>query len=94
MLTKILEADPRYVVEADNDKRKSMENRAFEQLLSYLYLENADQSKYGSLLVGLNTQQSLGNDQYPKSISEANHVLSNHKFDSSTKSATNPKHGN
>ena len=29
----------------------------------------------------MNTQQSLGNDQYPKSITESNNVLSNHKFD-------------
>ena len=30
---------------------------------------------------GLNTQKSLKNDQYPKSITAANEVLSNHKFD-------------
>jgi hypothetical protein len=32
-------------------------------------------------MAGLNTQQALGNDQYPKSITEANTVLSNHRFD-------------
>jgi len=32
-------------------------------------------------LNGLNTQQSLGNNQYPKTVAEANNVLSNHKLD-------------
>ena len=32
-------------------------------------------------MAGLITQQSLGNDQYPKTITEANTVLSNHRFD-------------
>jgi hypothetical protein len=42
-------------------------------------------------LAGLITQQSLKNNQYPKSITEANNVLSNHKFDQvkSHKSQTN-----
>jgi hypothetical protein len=63
------------------EKNKVFEEQAFEQLLAFNYLENADQSKYRSILSGLNTQQSLGNDQYPKSIGEANNVLSNHCFD-------------
>jgi hypothetical protein len=63
------------------EKNKLFEDHAFEQLLAFSYLENANQSKYGSILSGLNTQQSLGNDQYPKSIAEANNVLSNHCFD-------------
>ena len=32
-------------------------------------------------MAGLITQQSLKNNQYPKNITEANNVLSNHKFD-------------
>ena len=36
-------------------------------------------------MTGLNTQQSLGNDQYPKSITESNNVLSNHRFDVTNK---------
>ena len=37
-------------------------------------------------MTGLNTQQSLGNDQYPKSITKSNNVLSNHRFDITNKS--------
>jgi len=48
-------------------------------------LENASQSKYGSLLKNLNSQKSLGNNQYPKTIVDAFEVLSNHKFDNANK---------
>jgi hypothetical protein len=52
--------------------------------LAYAYLDNADQSKYGSILTGLNTQQTLGNEQYPKTITYANSMLSNHRLDNAT----------
>ena len=59
--------------------------KTFEKFLANLYLENANRTKYGSLLNGLNTQQSLGNNQYPKLVTEANNVLSNHRLDNPTK---------
>jgi hypothetical protein len=55
--------------------------QASEQLFAFLYLENSDQEKYGSLLKGLNSQKLLGHDQYPRLTSETNSVLSNHKLD-------------
>jgi hypothetical protein len=55
--------------------------KASEQLFAFLYLENADQDKYGSLLEGLNSQKSLGDGQYPRMLTEANNVLSDHRFD-------------
>ena len=85
ILTKFLQATLGYTEEptdeVEKQKNKILEDQAFEQLLAYMYLENADQTKYGSILSGLSTQQSLGNDQYPKMITEANNVLSNHRFD-------------
>jgi hypothetical protein len=82
ILTKILSNTTGYTTKLTKDmqmeKNKVFEEHAFEQLLVFSYLENANQSKYGS---GLNTQQSLGNNQYPKSIGDANNVLSNHHFD-------------
>jgi hypothetical protein len=56
-------------------------DKASEQLFAFLYLENADDDKYGSLLKGLNSQKSLGHDQYPRMLTEANNVLSSHQFD-------------
>ena len=67
--------------EIEHAKNKILQDQAFEQLLAYIYLENADQAKHGSILSGLDTQNSLGNDRYPKTVSEANSVLSNHRFD-------------
>jgi len=55
--------------------------KASKQLFTFLYFENASQDKYGSILRSLNSQKSLGNDQYPRTITEANNVLSNHNFD-------------
>jgi hypothetical protein len=67
--------------EHDPDKMIKCREQAYKQFLAFTYLDNTDRSKYGSLLSGLHTQQSLGNSQYPKTITEANHVLSNHRFD-------------
>lgn len=53
----------------------------FEEVVAYYYMRNSDQSKYGSLLYNLQQQYSLGNDQYPKTVTSANQVLSNHRFD-------------
>eukprot|EP00978_Attheya_sp_CCMP212_P025758 scaffold83421_cov58-Attheya_sp.AAC.1 len=69
----------------DNDKIEACEKGEFGQLLSLLYMENSDQRKYGSLLKGLGAQQSLGNDQYPTSITKASEVLSECPFDNSGK---------
>jgi hypothetical protein len=46
-----------------------------------MYLENADQNKYATVLKGLMDQFSLDQDQYPKTINHATSVLSNNKFD-------------
>ena len=77
----IVEAMPTYDA-TQQTVVKACNKAAFDQFVAYLYLDNANQTKYGSILTGLNTQKSLGNDQYRKSITEANNVLSNHKFDS------------
>jgi hypothetical protein len=69
----------------DKDKIVACQEKAFQQLLAYTYMESTDKAKYGSLLTGLQTQQSLENNQYPKTIMEANNVLSVHRFDSPTK---------
>ena len=65
----------------DHDSFEKCKWKAYQQFIAFLHMENADKLKYGSLLTGLQTQISLGNNQYPQSITEANNVLSNHKFD-------------
>jgi hypothetical protein len=90
ILTKIVEALPTYD-EDDKEKCAKLQEQTFNQFLAYLYLDNADKAKYGSILTGLNTQQSLGNNQYPKSVTEANNVLSNHRFDVTSKTSGKTK---
>ena len=50
-------------------------------LYAYIYIENADHEKYGSVLNTLNQQKSFGNDQFPKTIIEASEVLSDHNYE-------------
>ena len=57
--------------------------------MSYLYLKNSDQTKYSLVLKNLKAQISLENNQYPKTIVKASHVLSLHKFDKSTSNNNN-----
>ena len=44
-------------------------------------MENVDRNKYGTVLTGLVSQFLLGQDQYPRELTSAMNVLSNHKFD-------------
>ena len=62
---------------------KDGNKEAFDHLIAYLYLHNSDMKKYGSVLKGLKEQQSLKNDQFPKTVTSAMHVLSQHQFDNS-----------
>jgi hypothetical protein len=65
---------------------KECQKTVSEEFLTVLYLENDDQMKYGSIIQGLSTQQSLHNNQYLKTVIDANIVLINHKFDKYSKS--------
>ena len=56
-----------------------------------MYLVNADERKYGSVVKGLNSQKALKNDQFPKSIIEGNNVLSTHRFDNANRSSQNSR---
>lgn len=38
----------------------------FAQLMAYIYLENSDKLKYGSLITSLASQFVMNNNQYPK----------------------------
>jgi hypothetical protein len=66
---------------------KECQKTVSEEFLAVLHLKNADQKKYGSILQGLSSQQSLHNDQYLKTVIDANNVLSNHKFDNNKSQA-------
>jgi hypothetical protein len=81
--------------ESNIAKSNNMIAKASDQgLYAFLYLENLDQDKYGSIISNLNSQKSLGNDQYPRTIVETNNVSSNHKFDTTKVKKPDQKHHN
>jgi hypothetical protein len=65
ILQKFVESRPSY--DSTNDAIiQTLVQQASEQFMAFIYLENSDRKKYGSVLNNLNSQKSLGNDQYPK----------------------------
>ncbi|KAL7562587.1 hypothetical protein ACA910_015458 [Epithemia clementina (nom. ined.)] len=83
-LTKVVKSESGY----DKTRHEEFVKMIFERFMTYVYIDNADKSKYGSLLTGLATQHSLGNNQYPIEIVEATNVLSNHRFDKTPQKRT------
>ena len=56
---------------------------ASDLMCAFLYPENSDPQKYGSILKSLRQQKTFVNNQYPKNITDVNSILSNHRFDNS-----------
>ena len=65
----------------DFQKVQEIQDEVYQRFLSYTFLKQSDQTKYGTLIHGLDTQHSLANNQYPTTMSETTNVLSNHRFD-------------
>ena len=63
------------------EKKADLKKKGFEKWLAYLLIKGSDQTKYGSLLKGLNAQYSLETDQFPKTLVVATDALTNHRFD-------------
>lgn len=61
--------------ENDEDKIKKCEEEAFEALTAYIFMENADQAKYGLILKGLHAQRNSNHSQYPKTLADAVQLL-------------------
>ena len=68
-----------------------MKNEAWECFEALLFLQNADQRRYGSVMRGFVNQYSLGNNQYPTKLSVAADVLAQHKLDPEYKEHLNKK---
>jgi hypothetical protein len=67
--------------QANISKTSELIKQASESLFASLYLENADQDKYGTILKNPNSQKSRRNDQFPRTIVKTKNLLSNHKLD-------------
>jgi hypothetical protein len=80
ILQKYVESRPTY--DSTNDAIvQTLVQQASEQFIAFIYLDNSDRKKYGSVLNNLNSQKSLGNDQYPKTLIESINVLGSHRSD-------------
>ena len=60
--------------------------KVLEEAITYMFMNNADQYKYGSLMARLNTSQSLAqtlgkSGEYPKTLVDAHSTLDAHKWD-------------
>ena len=84
VLHKVVNADTDYQKgesEATKDNNSKIIKKHYDRWIAYVYLENCDKNKYGSLVNGLDSQQALGTNQYPTTLPKATEVLSNHRFD-------------
>jgi hypothetical protein len=81
ILDKFVENTRKYQEENGVDEQKKMKAEAFNKWMTYLLIRNSDQGKYGSLMNGLISQFSMENNQYPKSLTAATDILSNHRHD-------------
>jgi hypothetical protein len=80
ILNEFVEHQTGYAAASTNEKLVKKQE-AYPRWMAYLLIHGTDQTKYGSLQKGFVSQFLLGNDQYPKSITAAIDVLSNHKID-------------
>ena len=60
---------------------KDLVKQASKNLFTYVYLKNSDHDTDGSTIHNLNSNKSLRNDQYTRTIVETSNALSNHKSD-------------
>ena len=67
--------------ETDGAKQDEMKKGSFESWMSCLCVAQASADKCGSLVEGFNTQCSLENNQFPKTMTRASDVSSDHKLD-------------
>ena len=74
--------DNRYKILQDKELiKRNLIKKASEKLYAFIYLENSDQNKFAGVIITLSQQKSFGNDQFPNTIVEASHILSNHNYD-------------
>ena len=65
----------------DNKECEQMVKTSTGAWMAFLLLRNTDSQKYGSLKRGFQTQHSLGNNQYPKTVTKMFEVLQSHQWD-------------
>ena len=59
IIPSIVRSDPNFNEEGDVDVNKQVMEDIYERFLAYIFLEQSDRDKYGTLLKTLNTQHSI-----------------------------------
>jgi hypothetical protein len=81
MLHYFIENTQEYKKLSSSTMQTDLKDSSFEAWCAYHYMRTVDQSKYGTVLEGLANQYSLGNNQYPTTMTAAIDVIANHKLD-------------
>ena len=77
-------------VEHNSDEEEKSEAKALacaitrkkmDQFHAYLYLDNCDRTRYGSVVSHLKEELLLKKDKYPKTLLDAHNVIENHELD-------------
>ena len=63
-----------FLLVLDANKEQEVQDAVFERFAAYVYLRNANPTKYGSLNTLLTTHKSLENNQYPAAVVAANDI--------------------
>ena len=84
---------PSMAKQKDGQSAIAAKKEAYEAMFANMYIAGADKSRYGSLQDELPKQLQLGNDQYPKTISDAIDIIRVRKPDNPTPKK-NKKNGN
>ena len=88
-LYKFVENTPEYRALTTDDEKTQMKEEANSKFYAYLLLKCSDQARYGSVMNGLVSQFSMGNNQYPATVTAATDILSNHRVDNRNKQKAN-----
>ena len=80
---KCVEKMPGY--NSNKPQEAKLQDKVFGRLMALMFLGNRVKEKYESLMIGSTAQFSLKNDQYPKTVTKAKYVLSNHHLDNEGK---------
>jgi hypothetical protein len=83
-----------YADETDTDKQDEMLKGLYAQWTAYMLMKKSNQGKYRLLMTSLTTQFSMGTNQYPKDVSAAVDILTNHRFDKKEPKNNNQRNRN
>jgi hypothetical protein len=83
-----------YADETNTDKQDEMLRGSYAQWTAYMLMKTSNQGKYGSLMMSLTTQFSMGTYQYPKDVMAAVDILTNHRFDKKEPKNNNKRNRN